>query len=206
MIKAWCDLLTTPYLRDRYTYKKQQDQNYQLHLENFIALLSLQSPTPEQYMLKIEKFFQDITGSLMPDEYLYFSMASTVFCYRHVLAYLAKQKVALSPRALNPILINAISNYSSGYTITRQDRVPNQSTLQYISEMLQAIEQDQKLLDLIDEATSEPNKVALIFENIIPLEEPSKDPVWNKKDYQQLIQRIQSLVTIYERDPSLLYT
>ena len=55
--------------------------------------------------------------------------------------------------------------------------------------MLQAIEQDKTLLDLIDEATSEPNKVALIFENIIPLRN-RKDPVWNKKDHQQLLQRI----------------
>ncbi len=206
IIQAWCDLLSTPYMRERYLFKKENYINYQLNPEDFIVLLSLQSPTPERYMLKIEKFFQDITDSLIPDEYLLFSMASTIFCYRHVLAYLSKQKATLSIRALNPLLVNAVSHFSSGFTITKTDKIPNQSTLQFIHEMLQAIDQKKTLLDLIDAATSEPNKVTLIFENIIPLEKPSKHPVWNKQDYQQLIQRIQSLLMIYESNPALLYT
>ena len=200
LIQTWCDLLATRYMRERYTFNKNMLNDYQINHLNFYAVLLLKSPTPKQYLLRIEDFFMQITDCVIPDEYIPYTLSSTTHSYRHFLSHLAKNKVKLSVTALNPLLVNALSEYSTGYHTTKYDRIPSETTLIFIKSMLTEIEKDQRLLNLINKASHDEKQLSLILGNLSPIDPPEKSPIWSKKIYARIFARLQSLYELREQN------
>jgi hypothetical protein len=202
-VKTWLDFLSSRYIIERSKDKKQYIPDYKPDPLLFRPILKM-PPSPAQYLYKVETVFEKITDSMIPDEYIQFTPPSLQFCYRHVLSYLATEDIKLSINTINPLLVHAISRYSSGYSYSRSDKQPNKATLAFISSMLQHIEKDQALLKIVQDCEGDERKMTLMISNIEPLSSPSKEPIWDEEIYTLLVKKLKGLSALYDTNPTMV--
>ena len=171
-------------------------------LTDFIEILSVKSVQPAQYLSMLDRMFEVISGTIIPDNYLLFTIPSIDHPYRHVIAYLANQKKQMGIDTLNPIIVCCISEFSSGYSRSKNDKKPNEDTLKFIAAMLSKINTDPRIIDCLYESSSNPRRIDKFIQAFTPFEKPPSNPEYSEKQSLQILNIVESTLALFDQEVS----
>ena len=204
LLKAWLDLLNSTYMTNRIEKIREDDPNYFPDIESFYSILLQSYPAPAEYLDIIERFFCEIADSTIPDGYLPFVTPHKKSCYRHILSNFAKKGLKFAPNTMNPFVVNLVCNFSSGYQVVDNERVPTIDTLEFVEKELIAIEKDQILIKAFAESRDDYYRAELIMSNFTPTNAPERKPEWSQDFHDAYMAHIQALLIVYDANPSAL--